>query len=510
MIRALLTALALLLTIPAAQADPADITAASRSVVRIVIVQSDGDNVYYVGHGSGVAIAPNLVLTNAHVVEGLRSDDTLIAGVVPSEGRSGYIARLQAYSPGNDLALLRLAQPGSITPATLFPGQVDDGADVFAVGYPGNVDAAQGLDLSQIVQPQAAVKTRGNLSAGRSSSAFETLLHTAPIGSGNSGGPLLDSCGRVIGINSFGTVSQNGTDSPFFFAVSVREIAAFLKKAGVTPRVSGLPCRSIAELNQSESARSAAEQDRLAALERTKQEAAARTRDEARTKAERDVLTERDNLLALSAILLVAALAAGGIAMLKAQRRERKGTRIAVVAGTVLVLAAVLSWILRPSLDSIDDRTADALAEPTESPQPTPVAQAGGRMICVIDPDRSRITVSDVTDVPFEWTATGCVNKRTQYGYGSDGWSRILVPNREEAVSVNSYDPATRMYKVERFLLGYDAMVAAREERAKFTPPTCEGGEEGARQLGESQAAIKALLPPEPNERLLYRCSPAP
>lgn len=512
MIRALLAALAFLATLAAspAGADPADISAASRSVVRIVIVQTDGDNVYYVGHGSGVAIAPDMVLTNAHVVADLRTDDTLIAGIVPSEGRKGYLARVFAWSPRNDLALLKLAEPGSITPATLFPGDVGDGADVFAVGYPGNVDAAQGLGLSQIVQPQAAVKTRGSLSAGRSANAFDTLLHTAPIGTGNSGGPLLDSCGRVIGINSFGTVSQNGTDSPFFFAVSMREITTFLKKAGVTPRISGLPCRSIAELNASESERSAAEQARLAAEERNKTEATARAHEDARTKAEREVLTERDNLLALSALLLIGALAAGGASVVQAQRGKDRASRKAMFAAIALVLIAVVVWVLRPPLDSIDNRTDELMPEATASSVAEKSDTATGRMICVIDTERSRVTVSDVTDVAVEWTPSGCVNGRTQYGLGGDGWSRILVPNQEETVSVNSYDPATRTYKVERFLLGFDAMASAREERNKFSPPTCESGEQGARALGESQAAIKALLPPEPNERLLYHCSPAP
>lgn len=509
MIRTLLAALLALMLSPPALADPADISAASRSVVRIVLVQSDGDNVYYVGHGSGVAIASNLILTNAHVVEGLRSDNNLMAGVVPSVGKKGYMARLVAYSPQNDLALLKLSEPGSISPAAFYPGEMTDGADVFAVGYPGNVDAAQGLDLSQIVQPQAAVKTRGSLSTGRSSNAFETLLHTAPVGTGNSGGPLLDACGRIIGINSFGTVSENGTDSPFFFAVSMREIAAFLKRAGVSPRVNGLPCRSIAELNQSESELAAQEQARNAALAEQKAAAQSRAKEEARRTAEREVLTERDNLLALAALLLVAALGAGGFAMLKSRDDQRTSRRAAIAAG-VLVFAALVTWVLRPPLESIDNRADDLIAPAPESSEPVTADDGTGKMVCVIDTNRSRVTVSDVTDVSLEWTPTGCVNGRTQYGYGSDGWSRILVPNGEDTVSVNSYDPATRTYKVERFLLGYDAMVSARQERAKFASPTCEAGEEGARKFGEQQAVIKALLPPEPNERLLYHCNPVP
>ena len=511
MLRRLLVALALLLAPLAAttaQADPADISAASRSVVRIVIVQTDGDNVYYVGHGSGVAITPNTILTNAHVVDDLRNDDTLMAAVVPSEGKRGYLARITAYSPGNDLALLRLTEPGSITPAAFFPGEMTDGADVFAVGYPGNVDAAQGLDLSQLIRPQEAVKSRGSLSAGRSSGSFDTLLHTAAIGSGNSGGPLLDACGRIIGINSFGTISSNDTDASFFFAVSNREIAGFLKRAGVTPTVNGMPCRSIADLNRLESERSTAEQTRLAAEAQAKQEAARQAREKARTEAERAVLTERDNLLALAAVLLVAALAAGGGALVYGQRGSDRNMKIAGGIAVAMLLAAIVAWLVRPSLESIDERAEDLLPGASATAAETEET-ANGKMICVIDTERSRITMSEATDVELDWSESGCVNGKTQYGLGGDGWSRILVPNGEEAVSVNSYDPASKTYKVERYFLGYDAMQKARAERGKFTPPMCSAGEDGARQLGESQAAIKALLPPDPNERLLYKCAPA-
>ncbi|MFY8193589.1 MAG: S1 family peptidase, partial [Novosphingobium sp.] len=249
---ALLTALCALALSPAAFADPADIAAAGRSVVRVVIIESDGDRANLITHGTGFAVTPNLIVTNAHVVEQLRSDDSLIAGVVPAEGRNGYPAKLVAYSPGNDLALLRIEGGGTLAPITLFPGAPADGAEVYAVGYPGNVDLAQGLSMADLVTPQEAVKTRGYLSGGRSSRSFDTLLHTAPLGSGNSGGPLLDSCGRVLGVNSFGTVSDNSTDSSFYFAISMRELSAFLLKAKVDAHTSGLPCRSIADLDRAE------------------------------------------------------------------------------------------------------------------------------------------------------------------------------------------------------------------------------------------------------------------
>ena len=263
MLRRLIASLivSLLLAVPAhpALADPADIAAASRGVVRVVIVQTQGRNSTLIGHGSGFAVTPEYVVTNAHVVESLRQDDTLIAGVVPPEGRGGFEARVVAFSPRNDLALLKIQGGGRLSPLSLYAGQVSDGADVSAVGYPGNVDLAQGLSLSDLVNPQAAVKTRGYVSAGRSSKEFDTILHTAPIGAGNSGGPLLDSCGRVVGVNSFGTISDNGTDSAFYFAISMRELSRFLQQNNVQAHASDLPCTSIADLDRADTERAASE-----------------------------------------------------------------------------------------------------------------------------------------------------------------------------------------------------------------------------------------------------------
>lgn len=513
--RLLLALLSLFVATPAL-ADPADIAAASRGVVRVVLIESDGQVARLVGHGTGFAVGPNLVVTNAHVVEDLRGNSALVAGVVPPEGRGGFPARIVAYSPGNDLALLEVGNGARLPALSLFPGAVTDGEEVAAVGYPGNVDLAQGLGMDDMVSPQAAVKTRGYVSTGRTSRQYDTILHTAPIGAGNSGGPLLDACGRVIGVNSFGTISDNGTDSSFYFAISMRELASFLKQAGVSAHLSALPCTSIADLDRADATRAAGDQARLAAEAQARLAAKEKKAESARREAELAVLSERDNGMALAALLLVGALAAGGYAFLSAQRDNQRHLKIAGGVAGVLLLGAILVWLLRPGLDSIDERAKDILAEPVpeSSASAEPVADAAptgtGKMICVLDPQRSRVTVSDITDVPLDWRADGCVNGRTQYGLAQDGWSRVLVPNGEDTISVTHYDPASRSYTVERFLMGLDAMEQARGERAKITVPACGSGEAMARQFGAAQQAIKGLLPAEPNERMRYSCQAAP
>ena len=503
-----------------ALADPADIAAASRGVVRVVLVRNGWTGVSMLGHGSGFAVAPDLIVTNAHVVEDAHNDGNVVIGVIPSQGRDSYPAHIVAYSQANDLALLQLGNHATLPPLTLFPGAVPDGMQVAAVGYPGNVDAAQGLNVGDMVTPQDTVKTYGQVSAGRSARQFDTILHTAQLGAGNSGGPLMDTCGRVLGINSFGTISHNGTDSSFFFAISMRELQPFLKDAHVVPHLASLPCTSIADLDRADATRAADDKAREAAQIAARGAAKERALDKARHDAELDVLAERDNGLTATALLLVIAIGAATFTFLQWQRGKVPAMRIGMAVVALLVIGAGFAWILRPSLGAIEDRAKDRMAEAQASGIPADDASTGGnagalsaaapvKLICVLDPQRSRVTVSDINDVPLQWTPGGCVNGKTQYGLAQDGWSRILVPNGEDTIAVTHYDPDTHSYTVERFLMGIDDMNRARAERSKISYPTCGANPDLARQLGAAQAAIKALLPVEPNERMRYTCQPA-
>ena len=506
---AFLALLALSLAPQRVGADPADIAATSRSVVRVVLISKTADGVHLIGHGSGFVVAPDLVVTNAHVVAPLAEDPNLKAGIVPSQGRSGYFAKVVAYSPRNDLALLRLAEKGTLSPATLFTGPVTDGEDVYAVGYPGNVDQAQGLNPTDLMSPTAPVKTRGAVSTGRSTRNFDTILHTAPIGSGNSGGPLLDSCGRVIGANSFGTVSGTSADSEFYFAVSMREITRFLIGAGVTARTTSEPCRSLADLD-------AAERDRLAgakALSDEAQRADAAKRDSAlqaaTRQAEMEVIATRENHLALAGLSLLLAMLASGAAVWAGQQGRTNERKLAIVGAAVLLVLSPVAWFTRPSIAGIDSRAKEIVAEASEAPTATATTPHHAALTCVFNPRRSRVTVSETTDVPLAWQGDGCVNGRTQYGLGADGWSRILAPNSEDTVTIAAYDPKTRSYRQDRYLLDLETMGKVRTERARYPAPACGAGEAAARQLGDAQTAVRALLPAQPNERLVYDCRTA-
>lgn len=504
---ALFALLCVALSAMPAMADPADIAAASRSVVRVVLIADNGESASLYAHGSGFAVAPDLVVTNAHVVAELADNPSLRLLVIPSEGSRGYVARVAAFSPRNDLALLRVAD-AKLTAATVSPAVAQDGQQVFAVGYPGNVDLAQGLDQVDMITPTPPVKVSGAISTGRSSRSFDTLLHTAPLAQGNSGGPLFDACGRVVGVNSFGTVTE-GSGSDFFFAITMRELLPFLRGAGVTIRSNNLPCQSMAEFDKAEAERLAGQRAQDEASARAAADKQENARDQAERRAQLEVFSARETGLILAALALLGSLAAGGAAFWFGQQGKPRERKFATIGAAILGLAAVVAFATRPSVDSIEERTQELLgkAEPTASATEAAARLASGPMRCVLDPGRSRVTVSDLTDVPIDWGTDGCMNGRSQYGLDSDGWARILVPNSEQAVSVAKFDPAGRTYTVERYLPDLETMAKLREARGKFTPPSCGGGEAAARKLGDDQGALKALLPAQPNERLVYNCS---
>lgn len=509
----LLGAIALFLTLLAlpASADPGDVDAAARGVVRVVIIGEEGGQPVPVSHGTGFAVSATRIVTNAHVVAEATQDDTLRIGIVPSEGAGGAFARVVAVSPRNDLAMLEIASGSLRLPPLALAGSVSsDLGEVAAVGYPMNVDLAQGLDMADIFRAQPPVKSRGFLSGERPSRQFDTILHTATIARGNSGGPLLDPCGRVIGVNSFSADAQSG-DGEFYFAVSLRELLPFLRKNGVEPVVNALPCRSIDELNAEERQRMEAAQTEARAALAERAETLREVRETARIAAQMEVLDARDNRMALALIALIACIGAGyAAAVWRGDEARRTHTRLAAAASAAALAGSLLLWFSRPGLAEIEERVAAAVSKAEGGGEKTAGGDPGaaeGALICTLVPERSRVTAARTDDVAFDWSADGCVNGRTQYGLGTAGeWQRVFAAQEDAALAVNTYDPETRTLRTDRYLLGQQALAAAREARAAYTPPAC-GVSDAARTLGEQQSALIAALPERPNERLVYSCT---
>lgn len=488
-----------------AHADASDISAAARSVVRIVVFSSADGQQTIVSIGSGVAVDRTKIITNAHVVEQARFDESVEIVVVPSDGTQSYRATVSAVIAGKDLALLQLSS-GALVPGSIFAGTVSDGADVFAIGYPASVDVALEQSEADVLRPQPAVKTRGTISSGRTSKTVESLLHTAPIAPGNSGGPIVDACGRVVGINSFGSVSNDG-GAEFYFAISARELSAFLDNQGVTYRTVRGDCRSVAELTRAEaeleaSARAKIEKEALVAAELQ------RSREgKVRSDAEHAVISARENHIAIAALLLVLSAVAGGAAWQFSERAQRDRFKAAAAAGAILLVSAVGIFAGRPSFDEVDDRVRAALTADAPQKKVVKAAAKQATKLCVLQSERSRITMSDTADVDFTWRPDGCVNGRTQYVESGGRWVRSFVPNNDAQISVTSYTPDTDIYRIERFLLGTDAMRSAREARQRYDVKTCTKDAGQLSNIDNMNKAIAAQLPPAPNEILLFTCT---
>jgi S1-C subfamily serine protease len=138
---------------------------------------------------SGIALQADLVLTADHTVE--REEDITV--LLPDGTRLS--ARLAGRDPGSDLAILRLEKPQA-TPAEPVQDETRVGQMVLAVGRP----TPEGLQASLGV-----ISAIGGPVHTGSGSTLERYIRTdtTPF-PGFSGGPLVDSSGRVVGLNTSG------------------------------------------------------------------------------------------------------------------------------------------------------------------------------------------------------------------------------------------------------------------------------------------------------------------
>lgn len=166
------------------------VEAVGPAVVGIFAGKNDpGKGIEPMGAGSGVLVTPDgYLLTNHHVVG--RSDRLQVS---LSDGTS-MGAALVGSDPPNDLALLRAEGTGLPYAALGDSGGLRAGQLVIAIGNPFGF---------QSTVSSGVVSALGRALRSQEGRLIENIIqHTAPLNPGSSGGPLVDSRGRVVGINT--------------------------------------------------------------------------------------------------------------------------------------------------------------------------------------------------------------------------------------------------------------------------------------------------------------------
>lgn len=170
-----------------------DVTAARDQVVTIFSGR---------GMGTGFYITPELLLTNDHVV-----DNSKLVKIKTIHGKE-YVGEVLRSNKRRDVALVR-TEPLALPGVPLRPEDPAIGSQVYVIGSPAN-QALQGTVTAGIVSSIREFKPSGSLFTGKFIQSDVAINH------GNSGGPMFDERGNVIGISDLG-ISNDGNQGLNFF-----------------------------------------------------------------------------------------------------------------------------------------------------------------------------------------------------------------------------------------------------------------------------------------------------
>jgi S1-C subfamily serine protease len=208
-----------------------------KSVVRLVVMDKTEPR------SSGTAFAVNRdghYVTNHHVIADALGGGAVLA-VESMDPLKVHPTQVIWHSEAHDLALIRI--PGwQAPPLSLSNGdKLNKGQDVYTLGFPGAAD--RGVENFTVVTLK-----KGIFSAAKQFALIEhgppiaMLEHDAALNSGNSGGPLLDACGRVVGVNEQkslgsvmlkgGNVAVDGTEG-ILFSISTSVLMPLLQQQGI-------------------------------------------------------------------------------------------------------------------------------------------------------------------------------------------------------------------------------------------------------------------------------------
>ena len=525
-----------------------------QSVVRVLVVYRGfgGTPLDTVGMGSGFVVAPGYIVTNYHVVEVPPEASSADIYIVPHKDSGAAYQQVTLVKPWveGDLALLQ-AKGLKVPPLKLYLTPYKN-ERVVAMGYPDVTDHILNRTGTALLEPGDAYVTQGSIalfaSTNPDGSRVDTLFHTAPINHGNSGGPLLNECGQVVGVNTWtapSTLSAGGdldVAAGQFVATHVSALNTFLSAAGVQPLVTSSPCYAKSE---DEIVKDDALTKALAMAAQAQQ-----TRLDEQKKAEADrAVLER---LQLGAMVLLSALVLILIGLIvrremrhryeshhkepdaptaysaqtekaapdktKAAKPEKvKPAKVTkppvkhpIPWGWILLGLAVAIIVI---VFLIKDRDIYKRLAPTKTPTAA-VSMGSVHMACDVDTGASSAMLQGAGPIDFEFDAVhACVNGRTPYERQSNG-SLIRYTTSETSpviarITVSS-DGTT--FESSDYRLDPDAYATYQAQRTALGSLRCSvrNNDGATAALAENLAKVRnltqAALTMEPETHTVWRC----
>ncbi len=199
--------------------------------------------------GTGFIVGDGYVVTNAHVVDGMRKGGSIyvLNDLIPAR-KAEIIAIAHESKKKNkvgarDFALLRFTPPKNVKLAALVLNLTVKRMDrVSAWGYPSmatqfdvSTERLRKGDTKGLTAPPV-IYTEGTVNAIVHARSGKAVIHSAQIASGNSGGPLVNSKGEIVGVNTWGY--REDDEGAFLNGAQLAsELARFLAENGITPQL---------------------------------------------------------------------------------------------------------------------------------------------------------------------------------------------------------------------------------------------------------------------------------